>query len=147
MYFNFSNTPLFPLSQNAINKREQQNAIYYQSFPLFLYNNSPYITPVISPIIIANTHNQSATIHIAFSLHSNHSVVPIITLNLSHNQKLHQATTAAAAKQLKVIPIKNNKFLIFPHFQLRENLTPLLFSLFPSIYQCIIQTAKTHHFP
>ena len=141
MYFNFSNTPLFPLSQNAI---------YYQSFPLFLCTNpiiSHYITPVISPIIIANTHNQSATIPIAFSLHSNHSVVPIITLDPSHNQKLHQATIVAAAKQLKVIPIKNNKFLIFPHFQLRENLTPLLFSLFPSIYQCIIQTAKTHYFP
>ena len=107
MYFNFSNTPLFPLSQNTI---------YYQSFPLFLCTNtiiSPYITPVISPIIIANTHNQSATIPIAFSLHSTHSVVPIITLDPSHNQKLHQATTAAAAKQLKVIPIKNNMFLIF----------------------------------
>ena len=79
-------------------------------------NIQPYITPAISPIIITNTHNQSAIIPIAFPLHSTNSVVPIITLDLSYYKKLHQAITNAAAKQLKVIPIKNNMFLIFPHF-------------------------------
>ena len=81
-----------------------------------MLHHFPYITPVLPPIITANTHNQSAIIPIAFSLQYSNSVVPIITLDPSHYKKLHQAIIVAAAKQLKVIPIKNNKFLIFPHF-------------------------------